>query len=73
MKQVTTEEGTNTYDYDENGRGVKRSTPGGIERGTASSRVGVILGDTADAVVAQLLKPALPLEDEYEDFAAGDR
>ncbi len=39
MQQVTTEEGTSTYDYDVNGRGVKRSTPGGIERGNMTARV----------------------------------
>ncbi len=39
VQQVTTEEGTSTYDYDANGRGVKRSTPGGIERGNMTARM----------------------------------
>ncbi len=39
VQQVTTEEGTSTYDYDANGRGVKRSTPGGIERGNITARM----------------------------------
>jgi len=39
VQQVTTEEGTSIYDYDANGRGVKRSTPGGTERGNMTARV----------------------------------
>jgi len=39
VQQVTTEEGTSTYDYDANGRGVKRSTPGGNERGNMTARM----------------------------------